>query len=91
MPTYTPPTKDQQFLLHDVLKISASDIPGYDELDRDFTAAILEEAGKIAANVLQPLNTVGDTDMISRLPPKAPTGMPPPMTLPSVVRSGLMP
>ncbi len=62
MPTYTPPTKDQQFLLHDVLKISESDIPGYDELDRDFTAAILEEAGKIAANVLQPLNTVGDTE-----------------------------
>ncbi len=62
MPTYTPPTKDQQFLLHDVLKISESDIPGYDELDRDFTAAVLEEAGKIAANVLQPLNTVGDTE-----------------------------
>ncbi len=62
MPTYTPPTKDQQFLLHDVFKISESDIPGYDELDRDFTAAILEEAGKIAANVLQPLNAVGDTE-----------------------------
>lgn len=62
MPTYTPPTKDQQFLLHDVLKISESDILGYDELDRDFTAAILEEAGKIAANVLQPLNTVGDSE-----------------------------
>ncbi len=62
MPTYTPPTKDQQFLLHDVLKISESDIPGYDELDRDFTAAVLEEAGKIAANVLQPLNAVGDTE-----------------------------
>ena len=40
MPTYTPPTKDQQFLLHDVLKISESDIPGYDELDRDFTAVV---------------------------------------------------
>ncbi|MEO1066863.1 MAG: acyl-CoA dehydrogenase C-terminal domain-containing protein [Pseudomonadota bacterium] len=62
MPTYTPPTKDQQFLLHDVFKISESDIPGYDELDRDFTAAILEEAGKIAANVLQPLNAVGDSE-----------------------------
>ncbi|MEM6387019.1 MAG: acyl-CoA dehydrogenase C-terminal domain-containing protein [Pseudomonadota bacterium] len=62
MPTYTPPVKDQQFLLHDVFKISNSDIPGYDELDRDFTAAILEEAGKIAANVLQPLNSVGDTE-----------------------------
>ncbi|MEM7718691.1 MAG: acyl-CoA dehydrogenase C-terminal domain-containing protein [Pseudomonadota bacterium] len=62
MPTYTPPTKDQQFLLHDVLKISESDIPGYDDLDRDFTSAVLEEAGKIAANVLQPLNSVGDTE-----------------------------
>ena len=60
MPTYTPPVKDQQFILHDVLKVSESDIPGYDELERDFTAAVLEEAGKIAANVLQPLNKVGD-------------------------------
>ena len=29
--------------------------------------------------------------MIARLPPNAPTGMPPPITLPSVVRSGVMP
>ena len=29
--------------------------------------------------------------MISRRPPNAPTGMPPPTILPSVVRSGLMP
>lgn len=62
MPHYTPPTQDQQFLLHNVFKVSESDIPGYDELDRDFTSAVLEEAGKIAANVLQPLNTVGDTE-----------------------------
>lgn len=60
MPTYTPPVKDQQFILHDVLKISESDIPGYGDLDRDFTQAVLDEAGKIAANVLQPLNKVGD-------------------------------
>lgn len=60
MPTYTPPTKDQQFVLHDLLKIAESDIPGYSELDRDFTSAVLEEAGKIASNVLQPLNKVGD-------------------------------
>jgi acyl-CoA dehydrogenase len=60
MTTYTPPVKDQQFILHDVLKIAESDVPGYADLDRDFTAAILEEAGKIAANVLHPLNKVGD-------------------------------
>jgi acyl-CoA dehydrogenase len=62
MPIYSPPVKDQQFLLHDVLKVSESDVPGYNELDREFTSAILEEAGKIAANVLQPLNTVGDEE-----------------------------
>jgi acyl-CoA dehydrogenase len=62
MPTYTPPTRDMQFVLHDVLEISGSAIPGYDELDRDFTAAILGEAGKIASEVLAPLNPVGDRE-----------------------------
>ena len=61
MPAYTPPVRDQQFLLHDLFKVGESDIPGYRDLDRSFTAAVLEEAGKIAANVLQPLNVVGDT------------------------------
>ncbi|MEX0339909.1 MAG: acyl-CoA dehydrogenase C-terminal domain-containing protein [Arenibacterium sp.] len=62
MPSYTAPTKDMQFVLHDVLKITESDIPGYDELEADFTSAILEEAGKISSEVLQPLNSVGDTE-----------------------------
>jgi alkylation response protein AidB-like acyl-CoA dehydrogenase len=61
MPSYTAPSKDMQYVLHDVLNIAASDIPGYSDLDRDFTAAILDEAGKIAAEVLSPLNPVGDT------------------------------
>jgi alkylation response protein AidB-like acyl-CoA dehydrogenase len=60
MATYIPPVKDQQFILHEVLNVSESDVPGYDEIDRDFTQAVLDEAGKIAANVLQPLNKVGD-------------------------------
>jgi len=62
MPTYTAPLKDMQFLLHDVLKVAEQDIPGYDELDRDFTGAVLEEAGKVASEVLLPLNTVGDVE-----------------------------
>ncbi|WP_170605038.1 acyl-CoA dehydrogenase C-terminal domain-containing protein [Ruegeria arenilitoris] len=62
MPVFNAPTKDTQFILHDVLKVSESDIPGYDELEADFTAAVLEEAGKVASNVLHPLNTVGDTE-----------------------------
>lgn len=62
MPSYTPPTKDMQFVLHELLNITDQKIEGYDELDRDFTAAILEEAGKISSEVLQPLNVVGDTE-----------------------------
>ncbi|WP_300512853.1 acyl-CoA dehydrogenase C-terminal domain-containing protein [Aliiroseovarius sp.] len=60
MPTYTAPTKDMAFLMHDVLKAHESDIPGYAELDPSFTSAVLEEAGKLASEVLTPLNVVGD-------------------------------
>ena len=62
MTTYTAPTKDLQFLLHDVLNVSGSDVPGYDELEADFTSAVLEEAGKIATDVLEPLNATGDQE-----------------------------
>ncbi|SHF34784.1 acyl-CoA dehydrogenase [Loktanella atrilutea] len=62
MPSYTAPLKDYQFVLHDVLRVSEQDIPGYADLDRDFTAAVLEEVGKLSSNVLQPLNAVGDTE-----------------------------
>ncbi|MEM9127967.1 MAG: acyl-CoA dehydrogenase family protein, partial [Pseudomonadota bacterium] len=62
MPSYNAPTKDMQFLLHDVLQVTEAGIPGYDELERDFTNAVLEEAGKVASEVLQPLNVVGDTE-----------------------------
>ena len=62
MTTYTAPVDDMQFLLHDVLKIADCGIPGYEELDRESTAAILGEAGKIASEVLAPLNAVGDTE-----------------------------
>jgi len=62
MPSYSPPTKDSQFILHDVLKITESGIPGLEDLESDFTGAILNEAGKISAEVLHPLNVVGDTE-----------------------------
>ncbi|MBW4710387.1 acyl-CoA dehydrogenase C-terminal domain-containing protein [Roseobacter sp. YSTF-M11] len=62
MPRYTAPTKDMQFVLHDVLKVTEQSIPGYDELEADFTSAILEEAGKLTSEVLAPLNVVGDTE-----------------------------
>ncbi|WP_415921635.1 acyl-CoA dehydrogenase C-terminal domain-containing protein [Tateyamaria sp. SN6-1] len=62
MPSYTPPTKDMQFILHEMLNVTGSDIPGYDELEADFTSAILDEAGKLTSEVLAPLNVVGDKE-----------------------------
>jgi len=62
MPSYTAPLRDMQFVLHELLQISAQDIPGYADLDRDFTQAVLEESGKVAAEVLHPLNAVGDRE-----------------------------
>ena len=56
MTRYTAPIKDMQFLLHDVLNISGSNVPGYGDLDAGFTAAVLDEAGKLASEVLAPLN-----------------------------------
>ncbi|MFZ0098371.1 MAG: acyl-CoA dehydrogenase C-terminal domain-containing protein [Gemmobacter sp.] len=60
MTTYTAPVKDMQFLLQDVLKVSEAGVPGYEDLDPAFTSAVLEEAGKLASEVLAPLNAVGD-------------------------------
>ncbi len=62
MPTYTAPTKDLQFVLQEVLQVSQQETPGYADLDADFTGAVLEEAGKLATDVLAPLNVVGDKE-----------------------------
>ena len=64
MAAYAPPLRDLEFLLHDVLRVSETPIPGYDELDRATTGAILEEAGRIASEALAPLNAVGDRDRL---------------------------
>ncbi|TYO90632.1 acyl-CoA dehydrogenase C-terminal domain-containing protein [Oceanicella actignis] len=63
MPTYTPPIRDMLFAMHETLKIQeAAGVAGYEDMTEDFTSAILEEAGKIARDVLAPLNRVGDVE-----------------------------
>jgi alkylation response protein AidB-like acyl-CoA dehydrogenase len=61
MTTYTAPTRDLHYVIHDVLEAEGSGVPGYSDLEPSFTSAILDEAGKIASDVLAPLNSVGDT------------------------------
>ena len=62
MTIYAAPVKDMQFLLHNVLAVSETGIPGYADLDAGFTEAVLDEAGKVARDVLAPLNAVGDRE-----------------------------
>jgi alkylation response protein AidB-like acyl-CoA dehydrogenase len=62
MPSYAAPLRDMQFVLDEVLQVSKSDVPGYADLAPDFTSAILDEAGRIAREVLAPLNPTGDRE-----------------------------
>ena len=61
MTSYTAPTKDMAFILHELLEIEKQDIPGYSDMSPDFTKAILEEAGKLNSEILHPLNAIGDS------------------------------
>jgi len=60
MPSYTANVRDMQFVLHELLKVSEQSVPGYADMERDFTEAVLDAAGKVASEVLAPLNAVGD-------------------------------
>ena len=64
MPQYAPPLRDMQFVLHEVLDAvgQLQACPLHAELDVDTFNAVLEEAGKFAAEVTFPLNISGDTE-----------------------------
>ena len=61
---YTAPLDDMQFLIDDVCKAGdrLGDLPRFDGLDvgADLTTALLEEAAKLASDVVSPLRRVGD-------------------------------
>ncbi|MFD1710166.1 acyl-CoA dehydrogenase [Ottowia sp. GY511] len=63
MPSYTPPLRDMQFVMHEVLNVvdELKTIPRYGDLDADTLNAVLEEGGKFASEVTQPLNLIGDS------------------------------
>ncbi|MGE3988701.1 acyl-CoA dehydrogenase C-terminal domain-containing protein [Pseudorhodoplanes sp.] len=67
MPVYTAPTDDVMFLLNDVFRIERhNNVAGFGDATPDVVEAILVEAGKLCAEVLTPLNRIGDIQGCTR-------------------------
>ena len=61
MTAYTAPLEDLRFVLDEVADLAGvAALPGYGEATPDLVAAVLEEAGKMAGELLGPLNRIGD-------------------------------
>ena len=64
MPQYTPPLRDMQFVLHEMLDVATQlkKLPQHADIDVETIDAVLEEGGKFCAEVLFPLIQVGDKE-----------------------------
>ena len=69
MPVYKAPTRDTRFVLNEVLKLEAyAALPTFENASADMVDTVVEECGKFAAEVLAPLNPVGDREGCTRNP-----------------------
>ncbi|HYI70605.1 MAG TPA: acyl-CoA dehydrogenase family protein, partial [Skermanella sp.] len=60
---YSAPIQDMRFVLNEVVGMDRIvSLPGYDSATPDMVDAILEEANKLASNVLAPINFSGDQE-----------------------------
>ncbi|MGH8370994.1 MAG: acyl-CoA dehydrogenase N-terminal domain-containing protein, partial [Gammaproteobacteria bacterium] len=61
MAGYTAPLRDMQFVINELAGLDAvSKLPGCEEVSPELVETVLDAAGRFAADVLGPLNTVGD-------------------------------
>lgn len=63
MTVFTPPLADMRFVLAQIARAQElAQLPGLEHATFDLFEAVLEEAGKLAAEVLAPLNAIGDRE-----------------------------
>ena len=61
MTTYLAPVRDMRFVMNDLAGLSGlQSLPGFGDATPELADAVLEEAAKLAAEVLAPLNKPGD-------------------------------
>lgn len=61
MTTYLAPVRDMRFVINELAGLNqVAALPGCEEVSPELVEAVLEEAGRLAAEVLAPLNKPGD-------------------------------
>ena len=67
MPTYTAPTRDTRFVINEMLDLASyGNLPGFENATQDMIDTVVNESGKFCAEVLAPLNQIGDEQGCTR-------------------------
>ncbi|MCZ6665336.1 MAG: acyl-CoA dehydrogenase N-terminal domain-containing protein, partial [Gammaproteobacteria bacterium] len=63
MMEYAAPVRDMKFVINELVGFARLEqLQGFDEVSEDLSDAVLEEAAKLAQELLGPLNRVGDLE-----------------------------
>ena len=68
MPSYHPPLRDMQFVMHELLNVEQTykSLEPFKDIDVQTMDQVLEEAGKFCADVIFPINQTGDQEGCTR-------------------------